>query len=336
MSDSGFMDIWPTYDDKSVTGELGVGLVQVAATRNLRWAFRNKPTIDLGIDGELEPRNLDGTSNGRIISVQIKCGKSFFRSPQERGFRYRPKPQHLNYWLAHTTPVVLVLVDDEAGDCYWQHVTAENLTIVDGVSLIDVPRDQKLDQRSLWKLRSVADGFQQVDLVRQLFRIWLVESSLFTYSWSNEFQIHRDFHGMDLFMADMPGRGDTAADIVLGRPGFGEHEDGELSDIHQQMRRNHAVAGCDHALIGLVSGNLDALDRKQLPTPPKESTVGLTLEYVPLLLREDSLHPHLVEVGHDRLLIDDGPEFNYLRREFEGDVAQNEAFRRSHRMWGSL
>lgn len=142
--------------------------------------------IDLGLDGEIEVREPDGTTRGRVLSVQIKCGSSFFRSESDRGFRYRPKPQHLNYWLSHTTPVLLVLVDDEVGTCYWRHVHAKNLTNVDGVNVLDVPRNQVLDESTRQLLKGIANGRQQIDFVRQLFRVWLAESSLFTHTWNNQ------------------------------------------------------------------------------------------------------------------------------------------------------
>jgi len=141
---------WPTYDDKSVLGQVGVSAVALSVSKNLQWGFRDKPTIDLGIDGEIEVREEDGTSRGRLISVQIKCGQSFFRSESEHGFRYRPKPQHLNYWLSHSTPVLLVLVDENTHTCYWQHVTAERLRIENG-STSSTCRERRHSALARWR-----------------------------------------------------------------------------------------------------------------------------------------------------------------------------------------
>ncbi len=159
---------------------------------------------------------------------------------------------------------------------------------------------------------------------------------MFTYSWNNELQIPRDFHGMDLWMPSVPGRGVVAADVILGRPGFGTYEEAELDDMLVQMRRNRRLAGCDHALVGLVSGNLDALSRESLPSPPDKAELGLVIEYVPLLFREGGPYPSLVEVSQDGTLIDEHYDFLTLRRDVADDVARNEARRRASRLWGSL
>lgn len=336
MTDSRLLEQWPTYDDKSLKGDLGVAMVKLAVARNLGWAFRDKSQIDLGLDGEIEVREPDGTTRGRVLSVQIKCGSSFLRSESDLGFRYRPKPQHLNYWLSYTTPVLLILVDDETETCYWQHVHAKNLRIVNGVNVLDVPRNQALDEPSRWILKGIAGGLQQIDFVRQLFRIWLAESSLFTHTWNNELQIPRDFHGFNLWLPDLPGRGTTAADVVLGGPGFGTAERNELDELLSLGAYNKRNASCDHILVGLVSANQQALDRLRLPRPPAERSVGITVEFVPLLFRDEGGLPDLVELDAQGQSMDDEIDFLYLDRNKTQDRDLNEKQRRANRLWGSL
>jgi len=200
-----------------------------------------------------------------------------------------------------------------------------------------VPRTQTLGPGSLAALKEIAAGTQQIDVVRQLFRVWLAQSSLFTYTWNNDVQMPRDFHGLDLFMPSLPGRGVTAADVIFGRPQFGPHEAAQLQELLDAMPYNERNASCTHALIGLVSANLQALKPEALPMPPGRSDLGITTEYVPLLLRESGPVPELVEVDPaGNVLDDDTFGFLLLNRQSVSDVAANEAKRRANRLWGSL
>jgi hypothetical protein len=41
---------------------------------------------------------------GRLIALQIKAGRSWFREPTDGGWLYRGKTAHLRYWLRHCLP----------------------------------------------------------------------------------------------------------------------------------------------------------------------------------------------------------------------------------------
>jgi len=332
MSDDRLLDRWPTYDDNSLKGDIGVATVKLAVASQLRWAFREKSQIDLGIDGEIEVRDVDKKSRGRVISVQIKCGESFFRSRSDTGFRYRPKPEHLNYWLSHSTPVVLILVDDASRTCYWQHVHPKNLHSVDGVNLIEVPAGQTLSEECSRALKRIADGIQQIDLVQAIFKGWLAESSHFTFKWNNECQTPRDFHGYALWLDDLPFRGVTCADVILGRPEF-DHD--ELDEMLSLAVRNGKYASCDHALIGLASTNKGALLRDKLPQPPKRADAGMTVEYVPLLFLDEG-PISLCEVDASGSPLECDVDFLFLSHALEKDREENERICRQNRLWGTL
>ncbi len=66
------------------TGDIGVALVQEAFAR-LDWAFRPQPKDDVGIDAEAELRE-HRRPTGRILAVQIKCGRSFFKATRGGGW----------------------------------------------------------------------------------------------------------------------------------------------------------------------------------------------------------------------------------------------------------
>jgi Domain of unknown function (DUF4365) len=309
-----------------------MALTRWKVANELHWAFRDKPQIDIGIDGEIEVREPNGAMRGRIISVQVKCGKSFFRAETESGFKYRPKPEHLNYWLSYTTPVVLVLADETRRVCFWQHVHPKNLFSVGGVQLIEVPKSQTLDLEKSWMLKEVARGTQQIDIVRALFKVWLAESSLFTATWNNEYQTPRDFHGFNLFCGDLFGRGITCADVVLGHPRI---EPAEIEYLLSMARHNADYASCNHALIGLVSASRDALKRATLPNPPRSSSTRITVEYVPLIYN-DQRFLSLEEVDSEGNSFDSSFDFLALDRNCNYDRRRNERVRRENRLWGTL
>ena len=42
---------------------------------------------------------------------QVKSGESWFRKSTPEGLVFRPKGKHVKYWLGHSLPVAVVLVD---------------------------------------------------------------------------------------------------------------------------------------------------------------------------------------------------------------------------------
>ncbi len=239
MDHGDFLKAWPTYDDNSLRGDIGMAFLKLAVSKGLGWAFRDKPQVDLGIDGELEVRDEDKKTRGRLVSVQVKCGRSFFRAETERGYQYRPKPEHLNYWLNYSTPVILVLVDDERGVCFWEHVHPKNLFSVGGVNIIEVPKSQTVDADNRWLLDRVARGVQQLEIVRSIFKVWLAESTFFEARWNNDLQTPRDFHGYAVFCDTLRESDITCADVVLGRPQIDPEEVEEMLSL---ARRNYVEA----------------------------------------------------------------------------------------------
>ena len=70
-----------------------VGVYSVAKifTENLGWIFREQPINDFGIDGFVEITRIrlnlkDLIPTGRLLGVQIKSGKSFFKEIKDNFF----------------------------------------------------------------------------------------------------------------------------------------------------------------------------------------------------------------------------------------------------------
>ncbi|GGU15164.1 hypothetical protein GCM10010178_03330 [Lentzea flava] len=119
--------------------------------------FREPGEEDLGIDAHFEIVE-DGKSLGLLLAVQIKSGRSWFESPAEGGWWFRPDQDHVEYWLSHSIPVIVVLADNESSTCYWQHVSASTLikSRKRGWKLL-VPSTHVLDASAVVPLREVAE-----------------------------------------------------------------------------------------------------------------------------------------------------------------------------------
>ena len=129
-------------DSTDRTNRSGVYAVGQIVERDLAWIFREQGASDLGIDAHLELVR-DGESRGELIAAQIKSGSSYLSERTSDAFVFRGELRHLNYWLSHSLPVIIVLVSDE-GIAYWQHVTRDQVVYTENAWKISVPFSQEL------------------------------------------------------------------------------------------------------------------------------------------------------------------------------------------------
>jgi hypothetical protein len=69
----------PIYAESEYCGDFGVRKTESIICDELHYLFRRLDKNDLGIDGEIEILSEKNKGTGRLIAVQIKCGKSFFQ-----------------------------------------------------------------------------------------------------------------------------------------------------------------------------------------------------------------------------------------------------------------
>lgn len=139
---------------KQHTDRRGIALVQ-GAVHEVEWIFREQMTADHGIDAHIES-TLGGKVTGRMIALQIKTGASYFEEETEQGFVYRGQQRHLDYWLEHSLPVLLLLVDLTNSHIYWVQVL-ESQAISTGTGWkIVVPRKNTLNVSALCDLSKIA------------------------------------------------------------------------------------------------------------------------------------------------------------------------------------
>jgi hypothetical protein len=105
----------------------GVNAVESILLNDFKWPFREQAVIDHGIDAQAEV--IEGEKlTGKLIALQIKTGPSYFRH-HGSDYIYYGDIRHLDYWLGHSLPVVLVLHDPDRGLTLWQEIEREQARI---------------------------------------------------------------------------------------------------------------------------------------------------------------------------------------------------------------
>lgn len=127
---------------------LAVNATDAAVLKN-NWFFREQTVSDQGIDAHVEKFELvdgkqgqDEVGTGRLLALQIKGGPSYFEEPSPNGWWFRFKERKCKLWLGHALPVLVVLVDLDDGQLYWQRVTPATVQKAGKSFKIEIPRTQ--------------------------------------------------------------------------------------------------------------------------------------------------------------------------------------------------
>jgi tetratricopeptide (TPR) repeat protein len=148
------------------TSRLAVKAVEEASLR-ADWFFREQPITDQGIDAHIErfellkgQRGDDEVGTGRLIALQIKGGPSYFSRPSPNGWWFPFKARKAILWLGHALPVVVVLVDLDSGEMYWQRVSAATVVRTGKNYKIEVPRNRTVATAGA-EWQEIASGLEQ-------------------------------------------------------------------------------------------------------------------------------------------------------------------------------
>ena len=140
----------------SPTERIGVNATEAVVVKELGWIFREQAVSDMGIDAHIEPVT-DGYPTGQLIGVQVKTGASHFTEKEDH-LVYYGTLLHLEYWLRHALPVILVAHLPKSGATYWVHVNKDLTQRTEKAWKIEIPKSQKLDESSARKILVVLDG----------------------------------------------------------------------------------------------------------------------------------------------------------------------------------
>ncbi|SFB17331.1 DUF4365 domain-containing protein [Algoriphagus aquimarinus] len=164
------MDL-PKSNKSNKIGRKGVTLLTSIIEDQLDWQLRiNHQEDDFGIDAYIDIITEDGHLTGKSIAVQIKSGRSYFKQTNEYGWNYSGELKHLNYYLNHQIPVILVIVDTDSKKAYWELCDAQQTDRSSKGWSIVIPFHQELGEKSKVELTKYIGP--TIDYVSQLENQW--------------------------------------------------------------------------------------------------------------------------------------------------------------------
>lgn len=139
---------FPKRHRSTQIGEAGVNLLSSIINDSFNWIFRpNNNQTDFGIDAYIDIVADDGFVLGLSFAVQIKAGNSFFKQKTKNGYIFYGKEKHLNYYINHQIPILIILCDLDNDTCYWSEFDKKKIEKTDKGWKLNVPFCNKLNSR---------------------------------------------------------------------------------------------------------------------------------------------------------------------------------------------
>jgi len=161
----------PKQSIKSDLGEQGLTIVKRVVEKELHWIFRkNHQENDYGIDAYIDLTTELRNVTGKSIALQVKTGQSYFAEKNSFGWVYRDEIEHLNYYLNHQIPVIILLVDEKEDKVYWCLCDAEKTEQAGGNWKITVPFNQEFNRNAKSELEKYVSPL--IDYASQLQNFW--------------------------------------------------------------------------------------------------------------------------------------------------------------------
>jgi len=135
-----------SVEETEKIGSIGRTSVQLAVEK-IGYIFREQKERDHGIDAHVEIVK-DGKATGQLIALQIKSGDSWFKEKNDKRVIFRDDNDHLDYWLNHSLPVLVVLYNPSEEVAYWQIVNDDTVIMTGKGWKLEVPFTQKLTKES--------------------------------------------------------------------------------------------------------------------------------------------------------------------------------------------
>jgi hypothetical protein len=93
----------------------------------------------------------DNSVTGQSIALQIKTGKSFFKSKSNNGFTFYGEVKHLNYYMNSQLPILIVICDIEKRKCFWVHFDGNKIERTPSGWKINIPARNVLENSKKMK-----------------------------------------------------------------------------------------------------------------------------------------------------------------------------------------
>lgn len=161
----------------SLTERSGVYATASIITNDLKWIFREQPIVDIGIDALVEQVR-DGNPTGKFMALQIKSGEGNFYFTDDKIIYYATQI-HYNYWLNLNIPVLMIAHFPSDGSTYWQHINERNFKRTKKQWKLEIPRNQKLNEKSASQIAKILPLEYEDDVIRNLFEGKTTEEDAF-------------------------------------------------------------------------------------------------------------------------------------------------------------
>jgi len=145
---------------------IGVNAVEEIFLSKLKWIFREQPIVDMGIDAHVESVE-NGTPTGKLLALQIKSGDSHLRDAGD-SYTYYGDVTHLEYWLGHALPVILVVHLPSSSETLWTAVNEGTVERTKKAWKVSISKNQTLSENSREELRAILDGTPREVRLRKL------------------------------------------------------------------------------------------------------------------------------------------------------------------------
>jgi hypothetical protein len=159
MSTGGRIDLVSTRDPDRI-GNAGVAIVDEIVNSVFGWIFRRQDAsgTDYGVDAHIEVVDDRGTASVHLLAAQIKTGKKYLKPAKGSAFTFYGETRHLPYWLGHSLPVLVILVNEKTRTAYWQ-VVREPLERTKKRWKLSIPRANTLDAGAKATLAELAHDY---------------------------------------------------------------------------------------------------------------------------------------------------------------------------------
>lgn len=162
---------FPKYLKSNKTGRIGLNILSKIVEKELGWVTRlNHQEDDFGIDAFLDVI-IDGYITGKSIAIQVKSGNSYFVSLDSANWKFKGEIRHLNYYLNHDIPVLIVLVNVDTEIAYWELCKIEYVDLHENSWTMPIPKDQQISSLHIEQLLNLVP--KTVNYVSQLEDYWL-------------------------------------------------------------------------------------------------------------------------------------------------------------------
>lgn len=144
----------------------GANAVERIVMEEFDWIYREQFIEDMGIDAHIE-RVDDGTPTGRLIGLQIKTGPSHFHETDD-AYVYYGSDTHIDYWMNHVLPVLLIAHLPERGRTCWVRISGESMSQTKSGWKVAIPKRNVFGAELRDELAEIFEGTQAHQRLRKL------------------------------------------------------------------------------------------------------------------------------------------------------------------------